>query len=79
VRRFAIAGVIPNSTAARRGVTSYTFEARGTPRRVATHRSTESSDRLEIPVSLAFVPMEIQGLGEGTLLNRRGNSKRSDA
>ena len=62
-RRFAMADVIPNSSSARRGVTSYTLAAGGIALRAAIQRSTESSDTVESPWSLAFIPIEDSMLG----------------
>src|ERR1700704_2045759 len=54
-----MAGVIPNSSSARRGVTSYTLAAGGTAPRAAIQRSTASSGTVEMSLSLAFLPIEL--------------------
>ena len=54
-----MADVIPNSSSARRGVTSYTLAAGGTAPRAAIQRSTASSGTVEISLLLAFVLIEL--------------------
>src|SRR5437868_12154072 len=62
-----MADVIPNSSSARRGVTSYTLAAGGTAPRAAIQRSTASSGTAEMSLSLTFLPMELSAPESGAL------------